>query len=250
MSWRSSSLVFERSRAKGSNRLMLLAIADYAKDNGKWAFASARTLTAKCQLSGRGGELVLIRLVHDGEIMAELKDGLLYLHIRCIFDWEAYRTEGTAPAIGEIFSRKQREIFSRKLVAIATTKANARAAKAKSTTAKAKTGESSLCTGSERDPTGSEEQGLRPDHHPVETVENPEDNIRVIAKIAHQVIELYADSDDVEDGDVIESMKRHCAALNIAYCSNVIWRALDSAVKQRQRLGKPTHRRDPNDQRR
>lgn len=135
MSIRAWSLVWERSRAKGGNLLMLLSIADYAKDDGRWAWPSARTLTWKTRLSGRAGELILMRLVRDGEIWPEWKasEERLYLHVRCVFDWDTYQDEGPIRE-REKTSRNQNESFSRKLMALASD----RLAKAKSTTPKAK----------------------------------------------------------------------------------------------------------------
>lgn len=135
MSIRAWSLVWERSRAKGGNLLMLLSIADYAKDDGRWAWPSARTLTWKTRLSGRAGELILMKLVRDGEIWPEWNaaEERLYLHVRCVFDWEAYETEGINREREKI-SRNQSESFSRKLMTIAAD----RLATAKSTTPKAK----------------------------------------------------------------------------------------------------------------
>lgn len=241
MSWRAYSLVWERTRAKGSNLLMMLAVADYAKDDGRWAWPSARTLTWKSRLTGRGGELVLTRLVSDGELWPEWheRERRFYLHIRCIFDWEVYKTEGPLPMHSEKISRKQSENFSRKLVALAVRKANERAAKANGGAAKANGGGISLCSGSEGDPSKTEVQGLRPDHRPVQPVENPEDNIAVITRIVHEVLDNFAQADDVTEGDVVEAVKRHCAVLDIAYRSDVVWRALESAWVQRGRKGKP-----------
>lgn len=236
MSWRACSLVWERTRAKGSNLLMMLAIADYAKDDGRWAWPSARTLTRKSRLTGRGGELVLTRLVADGELWPDWhpEERRLYLHIRCIMDWEVYRTEGPVPTHGEIFSRNQSEVFSRKLAALAVHKANERAAKANGAAASANGGAIPLCTGSEEDPLQNKSRGSAPP--PVEKpVENPADNVGVITKIAHDVLDLLAEADDVTEGDVIEAMKRHCAALDISYDSAVCWSALASAQFQRQR---------------
>lgn len=135
MSIRAWSLVWERSRAKGGNLLMLLSIADYAKDDGRWAWPSARTLTWKTRLSSRAGELILMKLVRDGEIWPEWKaaEEKLYLHVRCVFDWDAYQDEGPIRE-REKTSRNQNESFSRKLMTIASD----RIAKAKSTTPKAK----------------------------------------------------------------------------------------------------------------
>lgn len=243
MSFRAYSLVWERTRAKGSNLLMLLAIADYAKDDGRWAYASARTLTWKSRLTGRGGELVLTKLVADGEVWPEwhAAERRLYLHLRCVMDWAAYQTEGPPPPYGEKFSRKQSENFSRKLIALAARKANERAATAKSAAGKAKSAATSLCSEIREDPFRSEKQGASPDHPPVQPVENPERNLGVVTKIAHDVLDLYALADAVSERDVVDGIELRCSpnALAIATTRDLVYRAIASAVYQRRLAGKP-----------
>lgn len=240
MSIRATTLVWERTRAKGSNLLMLLAIADYAKDDGRWAWPSVRTLTWKTRLTGRGGELILRKLVEDGEVWPEwnAKERHLYLHLRCVMDWATYQTEGPIPDREKI-ARNQSESFSRRLIELACAKANGDAPKAKNGARKAKNRAASLCSGSEGS-VRSEEQGLRPDSRPVQPVENPEDSVRVVTKIAHEVLDLYAQTADVDLGDIVEAVKRHCAVLDIAYAGDVVQRAIESALYQRQRAGKPS----------
>lgn len=70
--------------------------------------------------------------------------------------------------------------------------------------------------------------------------DSSDDNIRVITKIAHEVLDLYAQTADVDLGDIVEAVKRHCAVLDIAYAGDVIQRAIESALYQRQRAGKPS----------
>lgn len=264
MSIRAWSLVWERTRAKGSNLLMLLAIGDYAKDDGGWAWPSPRTLTKKTRLTERGGELVLTKLVLDREIAPEWDAATkrLYLHIRCIRDWAAYQTEGPAAVTSEKISHKQSEKFSLKLVKLALAAANQPTRRAKTATGKAKTAAGSLLSGSVSDPSRSLEHDPRADPpllKPVEnsdgrpdragaprrsaaTDEDPNEHVRVITKIVHEVLDLLAEADDVTEGDVIDAVKRHCAVLDIAYRSDVVWSALASALYQRQRIGKPSPR--------
>jgi hypothetical protein len=219
---------------------MLLAVADYAKDDGRFAYASARTLTWKSRLSPRGGEVVLQKLVLDGELLPEWRpnEGRLYLHIRCIMDWDVYKGEGPAPTFGAKFTRSQSANFSRKLVELAEQSAHDAAAKAQTAARKAQSIAAALCTRSVQDPLRTEEQGCRP-LPPPQAVENsertPAENMRVITKVVHEVMDLLADVDDITEGDVVESVKRHCAELHIAYDSAVVWRAVESAAVQRKR---------------
>lgn len=69
--------------------------------------------------------------------------------------------------------------------------------------------------------------------------ENPNENLGVITKIAHEVLDLYAHTPDVTEAEIIEAVKRHCATLAIAYRSDVVCQALDSALFQRRRVRKP-----------
>jgi hypothetical protein len=149
VSVRAIGLVWERSRAKGSNFLMLLAIADYAKDDGRWAWPSARLLTWKTRLTGRGGELVLRKLVQDGEVWPEwdAQEKRLYLHVRCACDWDTYQSEGPIPEREKI-SRSQSEKFSRSLLRIAAD----RHAKANGATATAKSAAKTSARSSSYDP--------------------------------------------------------------------------------------------------
>lgn len=119
MSIQAVSTVWQRTRAKGSNLLMLLAIADYAKDNGSGAYPSATTLAWKARLSSRAATIILTKLVTDGEVWPEwdAANHRLYLQLRCVCDWEAYQTEGAIPEREKI-SRKQPANFSRKLAAL------------------------------------------------------------------------------------------------------------------------------------
>lgn len=241
MSVRATALVWERTRAKGSNLLMLLAIADYAKDDGRWAWPSARTLRVKARLSARAGELILMKLVRDGEIQPEWDptERRLYLHLRCVMDWTGYQREGEIPTDqSEKIARNQNANFSLRLLAAHTARTQTAAPKAHSTTRSAQNRVSSLLS-DPLDPSGSKEQGLRPDHHPVEAVENPEESLRVITKLAHETYDLLGTNAD--STELAETLKSRCANLGIPYRSDVIYKALDSAKFQRERLSKEVH---------
>src|SRR6185295_7638126 len=100
------------------NLTALVAIADYAKDNGKWAYPSPSTMAWKTRLSRRAGELIIRKLVDDGEVQPEWDpvQHRLYLHIRCICDWEAYQQEGPIPEREKI-SRSVSAEFALRMVA-------------------------------------------------------------------------------------------------------------------------------------
>ena len=68
MSW-----VFENSEATLGSRLVLLALADYAHDDGTMAFPSVQTLAAHTRMSERQVQRTLKRLAEEGHITAEGK---------------------------------------------------------------------------------------------------------------------------------------------------------------------------------
>lgn len=67
MSVRTMAKVWELSRHKGNDLLMLLAIADFADDEGK-AYPSVSTLAEKCRMQARGANKVLATLRASGEL--------------------------------------------------------------------------------------------------------------------------------------------------------------------------------------
>lgn len=74
MSVRVSSLIWDCSDSTGSNRLMLLAIADFADDDG-WAFPSVATLARRCRMQRRNAIYTLAELEASGELEVKKKAG-------------------------------------------------------------------------------------------------------------------------------------------------------------------------------
>ena len=68
MSIRVINHVWERSKQKGSALLLLLAIADFAHDDGGGAYPSIETLARKVRMSRRNTKLLLQKLEAAGEI--------------------------------------------------------------------------------------------------------------------------------------------------------------------------------------
>lgn len=68
--------------------------------------------------------------------------------------------------------------------------------------------------------------------------ERPEDNLGIITKVAHEVLDLYEGVADIDISDVIDSVKCRCALYRLDYNSGVVSSAIDSACYQRQRAGK------------
>lgn len=63
------SRVWKESRSKGSELLLLLAIANYAKDDGSGAWPSITTLAADTRMTDRNVRFVIKRLEDRGELV-------------------------------------------------------------------------------------------------------------------------------------------------------------------------------------
>ncbi len=74
MSVRSITRVWERSRQSGSELLMLLAIADFADDDGQ-AYPAVSTLATKCRMQLRNAQYVLGALKASGELEIRPNEG-------------------------------------------------------------------------------------------------------------------------------------------------------------------------------
>jgi hypothetical protein len=248
MSLKAMTLVSERSRAKGSNLVVLLAIADYARDDGKWAFPGAGLLAWRGRLTRRAGELILTKLVADGELTPEWSgaERRLYLHVRCIYDWPAYQAEGPTHDQCEKFSHRLNEKFSMKLVELGSARANGRAGSAKFSAPSAKNADRYKEDPS--DPLDPIRAGDGLAAAPVDPCGKPDEGkeaakpLAVITKVVHTVGDLLGPFDTL--GDLTEAVKSFCARPPgggdpIPYDSDVVRRAIDSASVQRARA----HRR-------
>lgn len=74
MSVRTMAAVWERSKHSGTNLLMLLAIADFADDDGM-AFPSVNKLATKCRMSKRNAQDRLRELAESGELTIKKNQG-------------------------------------------------------------------------------------------------------------------------------------------------------------------------------
>ena len=74
MSVRAMAKVWERSRHSGSDLLVLLAIADFADDNGN-AYPSVKTLAAKCRMKPRNARYCLAELTASDELRIQANTG-------------------------------------------------------------------------------------------------------------------------------------------------------------------------------
>jgi hypothetical protein len=64
-------------------------------------------------------------------------------------------------------------------------------------------------------------------------VENQGDHVAIITRIAHEAIDILGGRADL--GDLADTVKSRCAQLRISYDSDVVRKAVDSALFQRQR---------------
>jgi hypothetical protein len=75
MSWQATTAVIRHSKAKGSDRLLLLCIANYAGEDGSGSFPSNYTLCCDSKLTERAVRYILRRLEASGELKTELGRG-------------------------------------------------------------------------------------------------------------------------------------------------------------------------------
>lgn len=120
------SCVWKYSRAKGSNRLALLYLAENAQMDGRDAYPGVRAISHATQLSDRGTRYVLHRLEEDREILIHHNKKerrtwrtsrghvfcpVWFIDVRCACDLDAYLAEGaTAPVVSTGFPEGRREV--------------------------------------------------------------------------------------------------------------------------------------------
>lgn len=75
MSVRVSTWVWEHSEARLTDRMVLLAIADCASDDGTRAWPSVATVAQKCRISLRASQAAIRRLIKDGHLLVEDQTG-------------------------------------------------------------------------------------------------------------------------------------------------------------------------------
>ncbi len=74
MSVRTMARVWDLSNQRGNDLLMLLAIADFADDDGN-AYPSVQTLATKCRMKPRNANLILAALRASGELEVRQNEG-------------------------------------------------------------------------------------------------------------------------------------------------------------------------------
>ena len=99
MSIRLMSNVWAHSKAKGSQLLLLLSIADHADDDGSGAYPSIGHLAGKVRMSERNVQRIIKQLVNKGELAVILNGGPrgCNLYRVTICRGEIQGTEGVTP---------------------------------------------------------------------------------------------------------------------------------------------------------
>ena len=69
------TLVWAKSKQKGSSLLALLAIADSFNDDGRGAFPSIATIAKKIRMSERNAQYLLRKLEESGELVVDIAGG-------------------------------------------------------------------------------------------------------------------------------------------------------------------------------
>lgn len=240
--------VWRHSRAKGSNLLVLLKIADLSTDEGRDCWLSAKTIAGWCRLTVRASRYILHKLEREGELIIDLNTERRpvhigrrlfvpewFLHLRCVCEWEAYEHETQAEKFassGFKVGRKASSAHREKISAAAS-----------STTGKDFTATGSGLPANRKnhvphkrndplvDPLVEYKQGPGPDP-PLKMAEDPDlpaDNINIITKLAHTALEQLGPDHE----DLTETVKCLCARYRITYDSGVVRKAIESAVWQR-----------------
>lgn len=235
MSLRASTRVWESSKAKGGSLLVLLAIADYAADNGRDAFPSTYTLAWKSRLTQRQVRDILTTLQAANELLVEWgDDGRRYLHLRCVFeDWPRIDkpprewTERRSAKIAEPRRKSPRGLTP-----------SGPETRKKSPSPRQSTSEPRKPTAGDplSDPSSEEEHAAPsspPLLKPVDAVENPI-NFGLLLKFAHEVLD---GSHSIGDSEIERDVEQLCIDRRVPWDRETVRRAVRSAQGARRRHG-------------
>lgn len=275
------SAVWKYARAKGSDLLTLLYLAECAQMDGRDAFPSAAAIAEGTRLTVRGVRYILHRLEGAGEIVIHHNtDGrtlttskgkvfrpVWFIDVRCLADQERYcgaaeQEKFASPAFPG--GRRQQE-----KIAGSVARANRKTLPANGNGDSAQWERERTPDPGPNDTYPPHAQGLPrptaevdPSRDPSRELragadappaadsagasrrsiapDTPDQNLGVITKLAHEVLDLFAGVPDLRVSEITEAIKRRCALYHVAYDSDVVTKALDSACYQRQRAGKPS----------
>lgn len=241
MSLRASTRVWESSKAKGGSLLVLLAIADYAADNGRDAFPSTYTLAWKSRLTQRQVRDILTTLQAANELLVEWgDDGRRYLHLRCVFeDWPRIDkpprewTERRSAKIAEPRRKSPRGLTP-----------SGPETRKKSPSPRQSTSEPRKPTAGDplSDPSSEQEQAAPSSPPPVEAVESVEINVGLIVKVMHEVLDEHTHDGlepSVNQADVERDVETLCKARRIPATRADVRRAFNAAWASRRGRRQP-----------
>lgn len=263
MSREAVDLVWKRSRAKGSNLLTVLVIANCADPEGRNAFPYPKYLAKESRLTERALRYILHKLEEAGEIAITWNTDRRavtvgrrsfvpewFIEVRCVSEWEAYDAEEESAKFSSKAFRRGRP----RAVAESEKFAGKSRRKAATKTGKLCSEIGSGVPGNRKndvpgiyrnDPVSEtvteQEQGSAPLSAPRKTGERtPEENLAVITKLAHEVLDLHALNRDVTERDIVDGIELRCSphAYAIAVTRDVVYQAIAAAVYQRRRAGK------------
>ncbi len=100
MSIKVMAKVWDGSSQKGSTLLLLLAIADFADENGR-AWPSIETLAKKIRMSTRSAQMMVRKLVEDGELQVEQNAGPHGCNVYHVICLEGEKIAGVKTLQGE-----------------------------------------------------------------------------------------------------------------------------------------------------
>lgn len=242
MSRLAEALTWERSRAGGHDLLTLVKIADLTDDEGRNAWPEVPYLMEKCRMKERRTQYVLRRLVANGEIAIEmnaegreitLRGGRKFrpkwfIHVLCVCAWAKYQ-RGWKPAkiAGFKTGRPKRKPAESAGSQKRETRKN-RTRNPHQRVLKPAKSSSAYKEGSLNDPLVDQKQGSATPTDP------PESNLNVITKLAHTLLDSLGSPSANELGEYAASLKQRCADEHIDYNSDVVRKALDSAIYQQR----------------
>lgn len=259
MSKKVESLVWDRTRAGKTDLLMLIKIADLCPlDDGLGCFAEVPYLAKCCRLSERAAQYTLLRLERRGEIEIEYNDGgrevpirggrlvrpKWFIHVRCVCDWDAYQ-RGEKPATpagsdAHLRTGRPRRKPATPAGSVDGQNPQLRPKNPQEVADKPAKTRSAYKEGSVLDPCIEQEQGSAPLSASPEPPRTPEDNLAVVTRLAHEVLDMHELTADVSERDIVDSIELRCspAVYDIAVNRDVVYRAIAAAVYQRRRAGK------------
>lgn len=229
MSVKALDRVWDFSLSRGAARLVLLALADWADDEG-FCYPGLVAIAAKARLSKAAVVLALKRLEADGEIRITVRGHAQPDPVKDNFrrpgGWQPTNYYQVTPA-GKVVQSVDRP-RKRTGGPIHETKVVQSIVKGGPIGATHIRNEPSLDPSIEPSVLKA---GALPRLPPEDT---PDDNLNVITKLAHTLLDVLGLPKAADEiGEYTDALKQRCAEHHVRYDSDVVRKALDSAIWQR-----------------